>query len=87
VGCIRIAGELLKLGVRVSATKIRMLLRATDLGPAPRRSGRAWSEFLRAQARGIVALDLFTGRPPGFGRRTGSSRSGNGCVPSRSTVR
>jgi transposase InsO family protein len=59
-GCIRIRGELLKLGVRVSATKIRTLLRATGLGPAPRRSGPTWSEFLRSQARGILALDFFT---------------------------
>jgi transposase len=59
-GCIRIRGELLKLGVRVSATKIRTLLRATGLGPAPRRSGPTWSEFLRGQARGILALDFFT---------------------------
>jgi putative transposase len=59
-GCIRIRGELLKLGVRVSATKIRTLLRATGLGPAPRRCGLTWSEFLRAQARGILALDFFT---------------------------
>jgi transposase InsO family protein len=59
-GCIRIRGELLKLGVRVSATKIRTLLRATGLGPAPRRSGPTWSEFLRARARGILALDFFT---------------------------
>jgi putative transposase len=30
------------------------------LGPAPRRSGPTWSEFLRVQARGILALDFFT---------------------------
>jgi putative transposase len=59
-GCIRIRGELLKLGVRVSATKIGTVLRATGLGPAPRRSGPTWSEFLRAQAPGILALDVFT---------------------------
>jgi putative transposase len=59
-GCLRIKGELLKLGVRVSATKIRTLLRGRGLGPAPRRAGPTWSEFLRAQARGILALDFFT---------------------------
>ncbi len=32
-GCLRIRGELTKLGVRVSATKIRALLRANGLGP------------------------------------------------------
>jgi hypothetical protein len=58
-GCVRIAGELAKLGIRVSATKVRMLLRSRGLGPAPRRSGPSWSEFIRAQAAGIVALDFF----------------------------
>lgn len=59
-GCIRIRGELAKLGIRVSATKIRTLLRRAGLGPAPRRGGPTWSEFLRAQAQGILALDFFT---------------------------
>ena len=59
-GCVRIQGELAKLGVRVSATKIRTLLRREGLGPAPRRSGPTWSEFLRAQASGVLACDLFT---------------------------
>jgi len=59
-GCIRIRGELAKLGVRVSATRIRTLLRANGFGPAPRRSGPTWHEFLRAQAQGILALDFFT---------------------------
>jgi transposase InsO family protein len=59
-GCLRIRGELAKLGVRVSATKIRTLLRANGLGPAPRRSGPIWSEFLRTQAQGILAFDFFT---------------------------
>ena len=34
-GCIRIRGELIKLGLRVSATAIRNLLRRQGLGPAP----------------------------------------------------
>ncbi len=38
-GCLRIRGELAKLGIRASATKIRTLLRANGMGPAPRRSG------------------------------------------------
>jgi putative transposase len=59
-GCIRIRGKLAKLGVRVSATRIRTLLRANGFGPAPRRSGPTWNEFLRAQAQGILALDFFT---------------------------
>src|SRR5664279_3790426 len=59
-GCIRIEGELRKLGLRVSATTIRTLLRTAHLGPAPRRSSPTWTEFLRAQADGIIACDFFT---------------------------
>jgi putative transposase len=59
-GCLRICGELRKLGIRVGATTIRTLLRRHGLGPAPRRCGPTWTQFLRAQAEGIVACDLFT---------------------------
>src|SRR5664279_1970765 len=59
-GCVRIGGELRKLGLHVSATTIRTLLRTSHLGPAPRRSGPTWTEFLRAQACGIIACDFFT---------------------------
>ncbi len=59
-GYLRIRGELLKLGIRVSATATRTVLRREGLGPAPRRSGPSWSEFLRAQAHGNLAVDFFT---------------------------
>jgi len=59
-GCVRIKGELRKLGIRLGATAIRVILRRSGLGPAPRRDGPTWTEFLRSQAEGIWACDFFT---------------------------
>jgi putative transposase len=59
-GYLRIKGELQRLGVRVSATTIRTMLRRHGLGPAPRRVATTWRAFLRQQAAGIVACDFFT---------------------------
>jgi transposase InsO family protein len=59
-GYQRIAGELNKLGVGVSPSSVRRLLANAGLGPAPRRSGLSWREFLRAQAASVVACDFFT---------------------------
>jgi transposase InsO family protein len=58
-GYPRISGELQKLGIRVSATAIAMLLRRHGIGPAPRR-GPTWRQFLKAQATSIIACDFFT---------------------------
>ena len=59
-GYQRIKGELLRLGVRVSATAIRTTLRRHGLDPAPRRQSSTWTAFLRQQGAGIVACDFFT---------------------------
>jgi putative transposase len=56
----RICGELRKLGFVVSATSIRRLLSGAGLGPAPRRGGPSWREFLRSQAASMIACDFFT---------------------------
>jgi len=59
-GYQRIVGELSKLGLSVSPSTVRRLLARAGLGPAPRRSGLSWRDFLRAQAASIVACDSFT---------------------------
>jgi putative transposase len=59
-GYQRIKGELLRLGMRVSATAIRTTLRRHGLDPAPRRMVTTWRAFLRQQAAGIVACDFLT---------------------------
>ncbi len=56
---MRIRGELLKLGIRVSATTVATLLLRHGLGPAPRR-GPTWREFLKAQAHEAIACDFLT---------------------------
>jgi transposase InsO family protein len=57
---LRIAGECRKLGVTVSATSVRTILRRHCLGPAPRRGGPSWTQFLHAQAAGALACDFLT---------------------------
>jgi transposase InsO family protein len=67
-GYVRIAGECRKLGVSVSATSVRTTLRRHRLGPAPRRGGPSWTQFLRAQAAGMLACDFLTVETVGLAR-------------------
>jgi putative transposase len=67
-GYLRIVGECRKLGVRVSATSVRRILRRHGIGPAPRRGGPTWTAFLRMQAAGILACDFFTVETVGLTR-------------------
>ena len=59
-GYLRIVGELKKLGVTASKTSVATILRRHRLSPAPRRSGPTWGQFLKAQAKGLLAADFFT---------------------------
>ena len=59
-GYLRIVGEVRKLGITVSKTTVAAVLHRHDIPPAPRRDSPSWSEFLRAQATGILATDFFT---------------------------
>ena len=102
-GYLRIRGELLKLGIDVSATSIATVLRRGGLGPAPRRIGPTWRQFLRAQAYGLLssesrsdepdALDHLAGGPHREAPSPGSDHSANDLdaptpdYPSRPTQR
>jgi putative transposase len=59
-GYRRIVGELAGLGIQISATTVRKLLREAGLGPAGRRGGLPWREFIRRQAQTMIACDFFT---------------------------
>ena len=59
-GYRRIHGELAGLGVKVAASTVWEILRASGIDPTRRRTGPTWSEFLRSQADAILASDFFT---------------------------
>jgi transposase InsO family protein len=44
----------------VAPSTVWQILKDAGTGPAPRRDGPGWAEFLRSQAKGILALDFFT---------------------------
>jgi putative transposase len=59
-GYVRIVGELRKLGITVSATLVRNVLRRAGVPPAPERGASSWRAFLRQHGNSILACDLFT---------------------------
>jgi putative transposase len=59
-GYQRIVGELVGLGVRVSATSVAKILRKAGVPPAGARVQLSWREFVRAHAASIIACDFFT---------------------------
>ncbi len=59
-GYRRIHGELAGLGVMVAAATVWEILKTNGIGPAPRRTGPTWSQFLRSPAYAILASDFFS---------------------------
>ena len=60
---VRVGGaahELRKLGVDVSATLVRNVLRAAGVAPAPQRDQPDWRSFLRQHAATTLSCDFLT---------------------------
>jgi hypothetical protein len=55
----RIQGEMARLGHPIASGTVWNLLHAAGIDPAPRRYAPSWTQFLTAQAQGIVAADFF----------------------------
>jgi hypothetical protein len=56
---VHIQGALAGLGYQISASTVWSILQRAGIDPAPRRDGPSWRQFLRGQARGILATDFF----------------------------
>src|SRR6266516_8044146 len=59
-GYKRIQGELVALGMPLSASSVWNILHRHGIEPAPRRASVSWREFLRQQAAAILECDFFT---------------------------
>jgi putative transposase len=61
-GYRRVHGELCRLGYkgRIAASTVWAILQRAGADPAPTRSVVSWRQFLRAQAKGVLAVDFFT---------------------------
>jgi putative transposase len=57
-GYRRIHGELARLGHRIAASTVWKILRAAGIDPTPQRTGPTWAQFIRTQAKGIIATDF-----------------------------
>ncbi|MFK4268798.1 integrase core domain-containing protein [Streptomyces milbemycinicus] len=58
-GYRRIHGELAALGIKVAASTVWEILRQHGIPPAPERQSTTWANFLRSQAKALLACDLF----------------------------
>jgi len=62
-GYRRIHGELTKLGVTIAPSTVYEILRAAGIGPAPRRAGPTWRQFLQPRPLGSSPSTFCTSTP------------------------
>src|SRR5664279_2920274 len=77
-GYQRIRGELLKLGIRISATTVRTILLRHGMNPAPRRAGPTWASVPAVPGGGHPS------RPTSSPSRRSVSRRSTSCSSSSS---
>jgi len=67
-GYRRIHGELCRLGYkgRIGASTVWTILHRAGIDPAPTRSAVSWRQFLRAQAKGVLAIDFLPWTPSSY---------------------
>jgi hypothetical protein len=58
---VRVA-SLAALGIKVAASTVWEILKEHGIRPAPEREGTTWADFLRSQAKALLACDLFETR-------------------------
>ena len=59
-GYRRVHGELCRLGYKIGASTVWSILQRAGVAPVPQRTAVSWRLFLRAQAKGVLAVDFFT---------------------------
>ena len=59
-GYRRIHGELHRVGRKIAASTVWKILRDVGREPTPARTRPSWSEFIRSQAKAVIATDFFT---------------------------
>ena len=57
-GYRRVHGELCRIGHRIAASTVWTILRTAGIDPTPQRTGPTWAQFIRTQAKGIIATDF-----------------------------
>jgi putative transposase len=57
-GYRRVHGELCRLGYKIGASTVWSILQRAGVDPSPQRTAVLWRLFLRAQAKGVLAVDL-----------------------------